>query len=50
MCRLDPITGQQYLNIETFRKNGVGVKTPVWFVQEGDMFYSVLEVKLEPAQ
>ncbi len=27
---------QQYLNIETFRKNGQGVKTPVWFVQEGE--------------
>ena len=25
---------QQYLNIETFRKNGQGVKTPVWFVQD----------------
>lgn len=27
---------QNYLNIETFRKNGQGVKTPVWFVQEGE--------------
>ena len=27
---------QQYLNIETFRKNGLGVKTPVWFVQDGE--------------
>lgn len=27
---------QQYLNIETFRKNGQGVKTPIWFVQDGD--------------
>lgn len=27
---------QKYLNIETFRKNGQGVKTPVWFVQEGE--------------
>lgn len=26
---------QQYLNIETFRKNGQGVKTPVWFAQDG---------------
>ncbi len=30
---------QQYLNIETFRKNGIGVKTPVWFVQDGDLIY-----------
>ncbi len=27
---------QQYLNIETFRKNGQGVKTPVWFVKDGE--------------
>jgi PPOX class probable F420-dependent enzyme len=30
---------QNYLNIETFRKNGTGVKTPVWFVQEGEKLY-----------
>ena len=30
---------QQYLNVETFRKNGNGVKTPVWFVQEGEKLY-----------
>ena len=27
---------QQYMNIETFRKNGQGVKTPVWFAQDGE--------------
>lgn len=27
----------QYINIETFRKNGKGVKTPVWFVNDADM-------------
>ncbi|MRR30821.1 PPOX class F420-dependent oxidoreductase [bacterium] len=26
---------QSYLNLETYRKNGSGVKTPVWFVEEG---------------
>jgi hypothetical protein len=30
---------QQYLNIETFRKNGQGVKTPVWFVQDGETLH-----------
>jgi PPOX class probable F420-dependent enzyme len=30
---------QQYLNLETFRKNGNGVKTPVWFVEDdGTLF------------
>jgi uncharacterized protein len=26
--------GQKYLNLETFKKSGDGVKTPVWFVAE----------------
>jgi uncharacterized protein len=26
--------GHKYLNLETFRKNGEGVKTPVWFAAE----------------
>lgn len=27
-------TGQKYLNLESFKKNGQGVKTPVWFAAE----------------
>lgn len=27
-------TGQKYLNLETFKKSGEGVKTPVWFAAE----------------
>lgn len=30
---------QQFLNIETFRKNGQGVNTPVWFAQDGDRLH-----------
>lgn len=30
---------QQYLNLETFRKNGAGVKTPVWFVEDGGILF-----------
>lgn len=26
--------GHRYLNLETFRKNGAGVKTPVWFAAD----------------
>src|SRR5258708_21468994 len=26
--------GQKYLNLETFKKNGTGVKTPVWFAED----------------
>ena len=27
-------TGHKYLNLESFKKSGVGVKTPVWFAAE----------------
>ncbi len=30
---------QNFLNLETFRKSGVGVPTPVWFVLESDILY-----------
>lgn len=39
MTNFDQLNRQQYLNIETFRKSGVGVKTPVWFVQDGDKIF-----------
>ncbi len=39
MEKFNSFDGQSYLNIETFRKSGVGVKTPVWFVKEGDRLY-----------
>jgi len=39
MTNFDQLNRQQYLNIETFRKSGVGVKTPVWFVQDGDTIF-----------
>jgi uncharacterized protein len=35
---MDPMTGlsdfsdEKYLNLETFRRSGAGVRTPVWFV------------------
>ena len=32
---------QQFLNIETFRKNRQGVKTPVWFAQDGDRLHTL---------
>ena len=34
--KLKQFENQKYLNIETFRKNGQGVKTPVWFAQDGE--------------
>jgi uncharacterized protein len=39
MSALKQFEKQQYLSIETFRKNGIGIKTPVWFVQDGEKLY-----------
>jgi PPOX class probable F420-dependent enzyme len=30
----DQFAGQKYLNLETFKNSGAGVKTPVWFAQD----------------
>lgn len=39
MSQFEQIADQKYLNIETFRKNGESMKTPVWFVQDGGTIY-----------
>jgi len=39
MSSLDQFAKQQYLNLETFRRSGAGVKTPVWFTQDGETIY-----------
>ena len=36
---LSAFQNQKYLSLETFRKNGQGVRTPVWFAQEGDALF-----------
>ena len=33
------LKGRKYLSLTTFRKNGVGVKTPVWFAETGGVIY-----------
>lgn len=35
MTNVDRFSDQRYLVLETYRKNGVGVQTPVGFVQDG---------------
>jgi PPOX class probable F420-dependent enzyme len=39
MNTLEQFKHQQYLNFETFRRTGEGLKTPVWFTQEGDILF-----------
>jgi len=39
MNPLDRFAGQNYLNLETLRKSGEAMPTPVWFVQDGERLY-----------
>jgi uncharacterized protein len=39
MDNLKQFAGQTYLSLETLRKTGEGVKTPVWFVEEQGTLY-----------
>ena len=44
--RLASFRHQKYLNLETFRRDGQGVKTPVWFVlRENGAFYVYTEAR-----
>jgi uncharacterized protein len=35
----EPIQGQKYISLTTFRKTGAGVATPVWFGEDGGKLY-----------
>jgi PPOX class probable F420-dependent enzyme len=37
--KLAQFVGAKYLNLESYRKNGTPVQTPLWFAQEGDALY-----------
>jgi len=41
--QLDQFANQNYISLETFKKNGEGVKTPVWFVLDRGVFYVYTE-------
>jgi uncharacterized protein len=37
--KLKQFERKSFLNLESFRKNGLGVKTPVWFIQNDKTLY-----------
>jgi PPOX class probable F420-dependent enzyme len=41
--QLAAFDGRKYISLETFKKNGQGVKTPVWFVLHENAFYVYTE-------
>ena len=41
MFSLDEIKSEKYISLETYRKNGQPVQTPVWFVVKDGLVYVV---------
>ena len=39
MNSLEQFAKKKYLNLETFRKSGESMKTPVWFAQDSETIY-----------
>lgn len=37
--KLAQFADQKYLNLESYRKNGAAIKTPMWFAESGEMIY-----------
>ncbi len=37
--KLAQFAGQSYFNLESFRKDGQGVRTPLWFAEDNGIFY-----------
>jgi len=41
MSLLEQLESEKYISVETFRKNGNGVKTPVWFVIRDETIFVI---------
>jgi PPOX class probable F420-dependent enzyme len=37
--KISQFTGEKYLNLESYRKSGVAVATPVWFAEDSGTLY-----------
>lgn len=37
--KLAQFANQNYLNMESYRKTGEAIRTPLWFAQDGEVFY-----------
>ena len=42
---LEILAGHRFANLTTFRRNGQGVTTPVWFAQAGDTIYVMTQAQ-----
>ena len=43
--QLDQFLDQKYINLETYKKDGTPIRTPVWFVIHNDLIYVITREK-----
>ncbi len=41
----EQFSDEDYINLETYKKDGTGIKTPVWFVTDQDIIYVITREK-----
>ena len=39
--KLEPFLDQKYINLETYKKDGTSIRTPVWFVIDKNLIYVI---------
>ena len=39
--QLEQLLDQKYINLETYKKDGTPIRTPVWFVIDNDLVYVI---------
>ena len=39
--KLEHLLDQKYINLETYKKDGTSIRTPVWFVIDKDLIYVI---------
>ena len=39
--KLEQFLDQKYINLETYKKDGTSIRTPVWFVIDTDLIYVI---------
>ena len=39
--QLEQFIEQKYINLETYKKDGTSIRTPVWFVIDNDLIYII---------
>ena len=43
--KLSPFLDQKYINLETYKKDGTPIRTPVWFMIDSEVIYIITREK-----